>query len=76
MAKAKHRTWRWVSRITKSSFISVWESIVKPDMDMEGAWCVTNRTRLCVRGFRKLTGISIKPGTCVKIDFGGIKVIE
>lgn len=70
------RTWRWVTRADASTAIAVWSSTKKPK-GCFGYWTQDNgsMTYLCAKGFEKLTGIRIAPGSCQRVEFTA-RVIE
>ena len=75
----KKRQWAWVSRDVEveSDCVSIWLQTSKPRFDVLGFYPATGKyTLVCVKVFTAMTGITIKPGQCLKVDFSGCKVIS
>lgn len=66
----KRRTWRWVSRDANDPCLYVWSGKKKPQNNC-GVWQSEDGTYVHVCGgeFKKLTGITIPEGECLKVEF-------
>lgn len=82
MAKRKskpRRTWRWVSAHepfltgVTNSYIRIWISKDRPPLD--GKTGQHQRIVVSCKEFKKLFGITIKPGECLKVEFSA-RIIE
>lgn len=70
----KRRTWRWVSRGVGNDEVCIWTQRKKPklglyavglwDPDVDGSF-----GKVCHKEFKKLTGITIPEGECLKVEF-------
>ncbi len=76
------RTWRWVSRDSRSIGGSLSRTVIvhryirKPDEHF-GFYNDLNDTALvCAQDFQALFGVCPKPGECVKVHFPPGKIIE
>ena len=78
------RTWRWVTRDDGTDDVWVWfgpGSVKKPlertvfgavERDSYGAKCFS----MCHRQFKAATGITVPSSHPIKVDFGGVRVVE
>lgn len=59
----------WVSRDRGSRYVNLWWRKPKWNAEFEEFQAVTysHLLELCVRGFKARTGLTIKPGQCLKI---------
>lgn len=74
------RNWRWVTRNPKNTsaqFVAIWLSQERPKMQAEiEIWLGRGeKVLVCAAEFKRLTGINIKPGECLKVEFTA-RVIE
>ena len=74
------RRWRWVSLNPTDSYVIVWKRATKPQWHHVGErWISTTREgleiALCRKEFARAIGVTIQPGTCVKVDFGKVRVL-
>lgn len=77
------RTWRWVARDPGEPDVWIWHgknSEIKPTLDKDGAWDINEvPTSCCSVGFTEFkaaTGITVPSSHPIKVDFGGVKVVE
>ena len=73
----EHRNWRWVSLDDVDTHVTIWEAADKPRAT-DGQYYLPDSICLSVMHwsiFRKLYGIDIKPGQCLRVAFTA-KVIE
>ena len=67
-----NRKWRWVTRnarrILCSQYVRVWASVKEPVSD-RGSYCGGEYTCVCVEEFALLTGIVVKEGECLRVEF-------
>lgn len=74
------RKWRWVSRdkSEREEFVDVWANKEKPSAYVEFGETIFGGARyasICHAELLALTGIDIKPGQCVRVEFTA-KVLE
>lgn len=71
------RKWRWVTRGKGADYVDVWFGATKPLQDFRGRYFdnTLKVVTVCARDFMAATGIKIKPGQCLKVDFSA-KIIE
>ena len=80
------RTWRWVTRDDDNYNVKVWMRVNIPRMRVSNAcpmqckWTQSGgentRVALCFRQFKMCTGITVPSSHPIKVDFGGVKVVE
>lgn len=75
----EHRKWRWVSRDDGEDTVDVWFGDQKPQPYEEDGVVIfeaqDNFLGFSFPAFVAITGIDIKPGQCIKIEFTA-KVLE
>lgn len=70
------RRWRWVTRdddICRSHVVEVKKSAKRPEFN--GCYSGVSEADFDADAFAKITGITIKPGNCIKVEFSA-KVVE
>jgi hypothetical protein len=79
MSTKKKRTWRWVTRDGQddlfNTFMDIHSHHVKPKWDGRNFHSEEGAAWVCYKEFKKLTGIDIQPGECVKVEFSA-KVVK
>ena len=75
------RKWRWVSRDTviNESFYWIWSNIKPPkwnEMFHEFRDEQSDLLCVCASEFTACTGLTIKPGECVKVIFGKARIVK
>lgn len=79
MSTRKKRTWRWVTRDPEgayySKFIAIHSHHKKPNLIASEFISEDGAILACLKEFKKITGIDIKHGECVKVEFSA-KVVK
>lgn len=78
MARAKQK-WAWVSRDKECCFVRIWYRETKPAIVSDRYWIsstVANSVLICMEVFKRLTGVSVKPCECLKVQFAGTVLEE
>lgn len=79
MAKTRQK-WCWATRDKeRDSFVRLWYSKIRPSMASERYWVsytVSNSVLICLEVFRRLTGLNVKPGECLQVQFAATVIKE
>ena len=75
---SRRRTWTWVTRDSDDNEVCLWfKARPKPKRDSTGCWWTRNNEwdSYCYKEFRRVTGLRIRPGQLLKVEFSA-KVLE
>ncbi len=74
----RRRRWRWVTRDRRGMTVQTWASSVRPRLLDEGIW-ISPDVEFGIdtpAEFAAKHGLTIRPGSCVRVEFGKAKVVR